>query len=547
MHELAIYLKENESELMERILHYAKIQGYAEYTSTLLEAWRVSIVGLSDAIIQGLDIAENKLPEFSPEDRFENSLIADFGIKEARLHRKRGISLQMFLGLYKYYRYVFEEVVMEMDVADTQREFYKKFVERVFDLIEIAFCSEWSGLNSDNVILELQHSNREMTNEKNKYLTLFESISVPVFLVDAHGNVGNLNYAAAVLLGIETSSGAGYYGDDYVKEHLPIGKKITSILPWLSIESNEFLTGDLPKRSFEKNVFIGGKASYFMIHFARMKDVSGKFEGGIFIVQDITNRKDIEFQLAQARKMESVGQLASGIAHEINTPIHFVGHNLDFIEESLSSLLSGKGKDLSLASDDLQYLKQELPSVIKESKDGIRRVSRIVKAFNKFAHPEHADKSVVKLNEIIANVIEITRNEWKHVAEITKDYDPNLLLVDAIYSELNQIILNILMNAIHAVRAKFGENHLGEISVRTQNIGRFVEVAIKDNGCGITEDIQHRIYDPFFTTKDIGEGTGQGLYIVHTLTTKNGGEIRYSSEKDVGTTFFIHFPAHNKN
>lgn len=279
-----------------------------------------------------------------------------------------------------------------------------------------------------------------------------------------------------------------------------------------------------------------------------MKDVSGKFEGGIVTVEDITKRKDIEFQLAQSRKMESIGQLAAGIAHEINTPIQFVGSNIDFIEESFATLLSQESKDASdMASDDLQYLMQEIPSVIEESKDGIKRVATIVKAFNQFAHPEHKDKSFIKLNDIINNVIEITRSEWKLVAEIKKDYDPDLLLINAISSELNQIILNLLMNAIHAVRTKFGENNLGEIIVLTKNVGGFVKVVIKDNGCGIREDIQYRIYDPFFTTKNVGEGTGQGLYIVHTLTSKNGGEISYTSEKDVGSTFSVQFPAKDYN
>lgn len=211
---LAQFIKQNEHWLMERILQYARQQGYTKYTSTLLEAWRVSIVGMSDAIVHVLEEQGESLLEFGPDERVGETPFAAFGIMEARRHRERGISLQMFLGLYKYYRYSFIDLIRTMNVPYDKMVHYERYVERVFDLIEIAFCSEWTGLDTDNQILAMQQRNRDMTNEKNKYLTLFESLSFPVYLIDNDGRIDDLNQPGAELVGDKLGPGGLYYGQD---------------------------------------------------------------------------------------------------------------------------------------------------------------------------------------------------------------------------------------------------------------------------------------------------------------------------------------------
>lgn len=229
---LAQFIKDNEQWLMERILMYARQRGYTKYTSTLLEAWRVSILGMSNAIVKVYEEQGDELLEFGPEDKLGDSPFAEFGIKEARFHRERGISLQMFLGLYKYYRYSFVDLVRTMDVSREEMIHYEQYVERVFDLIEIAFSSEWSGLGADNQILSLQQSNRQMTNEKNKYLTLFESLSFPAFLIDKSGVIDNLNQPATKLVGSRYEPGGLYYGTEEDTNDIR-SRRLTDFFPWL--------------------------------------------------------------------------------------------------------------------------------------------------------------------------------------------------------------------------------------------------------------------------------------------------------------------------
>ncbi|WP_338669728.1 PAS domain-containing sensor histidine kinase [Pseudodesulfovibrio methanolicus] len=551
---LGEYIRDNELWLMERILQYAKKQGYTVYTSTLVEAWRISIVGLTDAIIDALERIGEGLPEFSPHDKLSESSIAQFGIKEARLHRERGISLQMFLGLYKYYRYSFVDLARRMEASPEEILHNKHFIERTFDLIEIAFCSEWSGIELDNEILELQSANREVTNEKSKYLTLFESLGIPSFLIGKDGTVDNINNAAAKSLGYTSHSGATYYGTKKDMQELSIGKDIHEMLPWISEELDSFLLGDFAFKTFEHTEEATDGYHFYFVSLARMKDVSGKFEGGIITIEDRTNQKQMEMELAHARKLESIGQLASGIAHEINTPLQYIANNLKFLQESwqeisqlidLSSLTEASS-DETLA-EDLNYVMSEVPKAILESQNGIDQVSKIVQTLKRLAHPDNHSFVHIHLGEVFENIVNITRNEWKHIAVVKINCDPQLHLIQGIMGDINQIILNLMINAAQAIQERgAGDNTSGEITLEARNNDEAVEITVQDNGCGIPESISHRVFDPFFTTKEIGKGTGQGLGIVHSLVEKNHGKIFFSSVVGEGTTFTIHFPRSNR-
>lgn len=285
-------LKENELWLMERILSYAKKQGFTKYSSTLVEAWRVSINGLSDAIIQGCAMYGDNLPEFLPDENFEADPITQFGIDEARLHRERGISLSMFLGLYKYYRYAYEDLVKTYDVPGPKKEFYHAFVERCFDRIEIAFCNQWSNLNNDKLILELQESNRLMTNEKNKYLTLFESLELPTFLIDENGLVENINVPASELLGDTKLAGSLYYSTE--KQENIRKTPISELLPWLK-SSVDYLLGGI-QRVYNIEIVAQKETEErtFQASLSRMRDVSGKFRGGVIVLHDVTEQRRME-------------------------------------------------------------------------------------------------------------------------------------------------------------------------------------------------------------------------------------------------------------
>ena len=282
-------------------------------------------------------------------------------------------------------------------------------------------------------------------------------------------------------------------------------------------------------------------------------------------IQDITNRKAMQTQLNHAQKMESIGQLAAGIAHEINTPMQFVGDNTKFLQQSFSHIFGmvkahdrllmecKKGtvskkmiEDMegSIQNNDIEYLSEEIPLAIQQSLEGVERVSKIVKAMKEFSHPGSKEKISMDINKAIKTTLTVARNEWKYVAEVVTDFDPNLPLVPCFADDFNQVILNTVVNAAHAIENVVNNSGtLGTITLSTRQDEDWAEVRIQDTGTGIPEKIKAKIFDPFFTTKEVGKGTGQGLAIVHSVVVKkHQGTIALETEQGKGTTFIYRFP-----
>jgi signal transduction histidine kinase len=275
---------------------------------------------------------------------------------------------------------------------------------------------------------------------------------------------------------------------------------------------------------------------------------------------------NLELQLAQAQKLESIGQLAAGIAHEINTPTQYVGDNLEFLQYAFEDfsrvceicdgvLAAAKGSSLTgatiadmeakLADINVEYLRVQVPKAIQQSLDGVKRVASIVRAMKEFSHPGTGEKARIDLNAAIESTVTVSRNEWKYVADVVTEYDAGLPYVNCLPGELNQVILNVIVNAAHAIGDVVGSGSKGKgkITIRTRRDGDFAEIAISDTGSGIPENIRGRIFDPFFTTKHVGRGTGQGLAIAHNVVVeRHGGYITFKTEVGQGTTFFIRLP-----
>jgi len=283
------YLLNHEDWLMERILHYAVQQGYTKYTSTLKEAWRLSISGLSDSLVSSAK-AENTNFELSPDQDYLKDPASLFGRVQAKRHRDRGIRLDMFLGLMKYYRQSYLDLVQESEFSPSDRQRLLLLIQRFFDRVEIGFCSTWASSENDEIIKALQKNNREMTNEKNKYLTIFESLSMPVFIVNMDGIIENMNHAAAITLNWKSVSGSQYYGKGKAQIIL-----FGEIFPWLKKDYAKFLRSKAPQKFFE--TVVENLSQYFYISFSRSQDISGKFTGTIVIIEDITHRKILEKEL----------------------------------------------------------------------------------------------------------------------------------------------------------------------------------------------------------------------------------------------------------
>jgi len=284
----------------------------------------------------------------------------------------------------------------------------------------------------------------------------------------------------------------------------------------------------------------------------------------IAIIFDITERKTVERQLAHAQKLESVGNLAAGIAHEINTPSQYISENLRFIKTAMDSLISFyeicqqnclKESKLTQSeiveklkahseNTDMEYLLQEVPQALSQSLEGIQNITDIVQAMKRFAHPGNRDKHMADINEALKKTSIVCRNEWKYNAEMVYDLDENLPMVECLINDINQVFLNLIVNAAHAVTAKYkNSNGKGTITLTSFRQGDDVVVTVKDTGMGIPHSLLNRIFDPFFTTKEVGTGTGQGLTISYSIIVDgHDGKISVDSEEGIGTEFTIRLP-----
>ena len=277
------------------------------------------------------------------------------------------------------------------------------------------------------------------------------------------------------------------------------------------------------------------------------------------VIRDLTRRKFLESRLAQAERLESVGQLAAGVAHEINTPIQFVSENIRFLKTSfqeMSDIFRSMNQLLDRCSQvaeftpwveqvqracekaDLDYLLSEIPVAIDQTLEGTNTVARIVRAMNVFSHPGSREFQKVDLNSALESTITVSKNEWKYVAELEIDFEPNLPSVMCMPGEINQVFLNLIINAVHAIQAKGGKEP-GKITVRTRSASDRAIIEIEDTGTGIPEAIRGRIFDPFFTTKGVGKGTGQGLSICYNVVESHGGKLTFETMEGEGTTFHV--------
>jgi PAS domain S-box-containing protein len=294
-----------------------------------------------------------------------------------------------------------------------------------------------------------------------------------------------------------------------------------------------------------------------------MTNPNGEITHFLAVKEDITEKRALESQLRHAQKMEGIGQLAAGIAHEINTPTQFVMDNLTFLRDSWKSAhelleqyrgamqgmagsipaeIAVRLKDAEQACD-LEFIREEAPRAIEQSLDGSRRVAKIVRAMKEFSHPDSAEKTATDLNRAVESTITVARNEWKYVSEVVTEFDDQLPAVVCYPGDINQVVLNLLVNAAHAIKEKVKDGEKGQITVRTRMAGEHVEISVSDTGNGIPEAIRNRVFEPFFTTKDVGKGTGQGLALAYTVVVKkHGGKIWFETEVGKGTTFFITLP-----
>ncbi len=443
-----------------------------------------------------------------------------------------------------------------------------QFITRNGNTIPILFSASVMKNNEDEIqgiiclglnITRRKAMEKAMTLSEEKYRSILETIDQGYYEMDLSGNLVFVNDSMCKLLGYSEAELAGmnfhaYTDEDNWGKILSVLNRIDAKGTSVKGEVWELIRKDKVRRKVGVSI-------------TALRDSSDQPIGYRGVASDITDRLILEDQLVQSQKLESIGQLAAGISHEINTPIQYVGDNLFFLKESFTSIntlmdsyenlcKSLKNKDDNNAivheieiknhESDVAFLKEEIPLALDQSIEGVDRVSTIVQAMKTFSHPGIEKPTQLNINAAILSAVTVSRNVWKYVADVETQLADDLPPIYCYAGELNQVILNIIINAAHAVEALIGDDHQkkGKITITSRTEGKWIEIRIQDTGTGIPENIRSRIFDPFFTTKDVGQGTGQGLSIAHSvIVTKHGGTIRFETETGKGTTFIIQLPA----
>lgn len=402
---------------------------------------------------------------------------------------------------------------------------------------------------------QLYLSNVALEKEMHKAKSIFETAAEGILIFDAQGKIESLNCAAKDIFGIGDSD----------CENLNVCDLVPSATFCANRQGCHNLINHVNSiQQHGRNEMIGRRrdGSDIPLEFAVSEFL--QYDVIIYsgIVRDLSRRKALESQLAHAQKMESVGQLAAGIAHELNTPIQFVGDNTRFLRSSFSSIHElldqvqllveqcASHHDLALQARavrdffktaDIEFLKEEIPLAIEQTLEGAETVARIVRAMKVFSHPGAQEFQETNLNASLESTLTISRSEWKYCAELETEFDPNLPNIMCMPGELNQAFLNLVVNGAHAIAAK--SDQVGILKVRTSSDHDKVVVEISDSGTGIPKDIRNKIFDPFFTTKGVGKGTGQGLSICyHIIVEVHSGRLTFESLEGQGTTFRIELP-----
>ncbi|MGE5247376.1 MAG: PAS domain-containing protein, partial [Verrucomicrobiota bacterium] len=322
MRRLRDLIADRESWLVQRIVAYARDRGYTAYTSILEDAWRASVAGLSAPLIELLDRSVAP-PELSADDDLSFDPLAAAGVLEARRHRERGVPLAMFLGLMKYCRQGYVDLVREAGFPREEEEAYRRIVERFFDRVEVAVVTEWERTSAEARVAELAAANRVLVNERNRYLTLFESLPMPAFLLDAGGAVENANRAAADLIDGDAAPRGGYDAAEGGRPRLP----------FLAEEVSVFLSAGVPYRVIERLLKTRKGFRHYRVRMHRMLDASGNSAGAVVTFSDVTKRREAEETLQvvleelEARVAERTAEVAR--SHNLLTAV--IGSTTDVV------------------------------------------------------------------------------------------------------------------------------------------------------------------------------------------------------------------------
>jgi PAS domain S-box-containing protein len=452
------------------------------------------------------------------------------------------IILSLTGTIYGFYRY--RTGILKIRANDLER-----IVEtKTSDLIS-------TNKSLQDQIIERERIEEALQQNKEKYRYLIENINEVIFSTDSDDAINYISPAVSSVL--------EYNWEEMINNPLNLYIYREDVQRFNNrkekLLGNKSFSGEYRLIS-KSDQLIWMKISEKMI----IQDKS--FAGTRGVLTDIAERKLLESQLIQAQKLESIGQLAAGIAHEINTPTQYVGDNISFLKNAFSAIKELNAlhqkliesvqnkEDCSRIIDeifqtreslDIEFLCNEVPESIDQAVEGVDRITTIVRAMKGFSHPGTENKVAMNINELVESTLIVSKNVWKYIADVKTEYSQDLPYVLCLPAQFNQVILNIIVNATHAIEEKFisETEKKGLIIIKTYMHNNSIFITISDNGSGISEEIKNKVFNPFFTTKQVGKGTGQGLSIAHdSIVNKHSGTIDFNSVTGEGTTFIISIP-----
>ena len=442
-----------------------------------------------------------------------------------------------------------------VDAAPTL-EAWRQFVESIDKTYEDSDLERYTLERSARLFSdEMNRMHMKVESERDQMRLIFDQAPIGMIRAESDDRISMVNPALARMLG-------------YGPEELLTRSAVALLHPDERRSPADSVAGPTadhfepahagPRRLLHRD----GSVVHANISVSLVTDTEGKPLFTVGLIEDISEKVQLEVELRHAQKLESVGRLAAGIAHEINTPIQFVGDNAEFLRGGFLSLLElcatyrrvidelgervpdAHREALAAAAEaaDYDYLRERGPGAFEATLDGAARVAHIVRAMKSFAHPDQPGKRPADVNEAIRSTLTVGWNELKYVAEVVTDLAP-LPILHCHVGDLNQVFLNLFINAAHAIADVVGNGGpRGTISVRTIQRANEIVVSVEDTGGGIPEAIRGRIFDPFFTTKEVGRGSGQGLAISRAIIERHGGTLTFDTEVGKGTTFWVRLP-----
>ena len=502
-------LRENESWLMNQILEYAKKHNYTKYTSTLVEPWRISIEGLTESFCLLLDQSDS-IPEFDPDDNYQGDPASEFGLKEAKLHRSRGVNYAMFTSLLKYYRQSYIDCIEKNKNSIEDLTYYKHFMHRFFDRIEIAYATEWNGLSSEMQIHELSMKNRDLANEKNFYLTIFESFGSPAFLINENKELINYNSAAAEAFSLVENSGYYYYNENKELVQLDILDTAISHLK--------------EKNSDRLEYFHVLTSHYYLVRTQKLKDISDKFYGYVVLFSDTTELHEKDEILISQSRLAAMGEMLNMIAHQWRQP-------LAIVEMGVNNIVIG----IELETINSNELLDEVHEISNQT----QHLSNTIDDFKDFFQKDK-EKQNITLKKVLDDSLKIISASFDaSLINITID-DQSGYAVSIYNRELLQVFANILKNAKEALVENRTDKR--EIKCLIEHFDEVEKVSICNNGGNIQSKNLEKVFEPYFTTKSELNGTGLGLYMSKMIIESHmNGKIKVSNTTD-GVCFEISIP-----